>query len=178
MRSGHVNKNLVQNETFAFLYRRHATSSISPFKLPYSYNLIWDSTGRNNNHKQIRIWSLNCPPGWVFRKAYEDSLHFKKTSKKFHFFIFWKNWPWTNFKDYVAVGHIVTESPDYPQQGDIYCVRRYFVEIGNLSSDEKEQNAWSSVWTTSKYKSNQNVQLFQQKSSSDLEHISPDSFQV
>ena len=100
-----------------------------------------------------------------------------KISKNF-IFLFLKNWPWTYFKDYVALGHIVTQSPNYPQQGDIYCVRRYFVELGNLSSDEKEQDAWSSVWTTSKYKSNQNVQLFEQKGSSDLEHISPESFQV
>ena len=82
-------------------------------------------------------------------------------------------------KDYVALGHIVTKSPDYPEQGSIYCVRRYFVELGNLSSDEKKQNAWfGPVWTTSKYRSNQNVQLFEQKSSSDLRHISPEGFQV
>ena len=103
--------------------------------------------------------------------------YFYENFEKNSFFFNFKK-PWTNFEDYVALGHIVTESPNYPEQGDIYCVRRYFVELGNLSSDEKEQNAWSSVWTTSKYKSNQNVQLFDQKTSSDLGHISPESFQV
>ena len=38
--------------TYAFVYRRHSSSTISPFKLPYSYNLIWDSSGtRNSNQK-------------------------------------------------------------------------------------------------------------------------------
>ena len=44
---------IVPNETYAFIYRRHVSSTISPFKLPYSYNLIWDSSGaRNKNPKQ------------------------------------------------------------------------------------------------------------------------------
>ena len=61
---GSVNRAEKQDETYAFLYRRHSTSTISPFKLPYSYNLIWDSSG-NNRERKIRIWSLNCPPGMV-----------------------------------------------------------------------------------------------------------------
>ena len=89
--------------TYAFMYRRHASSSISPFKLPYSYNLIWDSSGtRNTNPKKIRVWSLNCPP------------------------------------DYVALGYVTTTAPNYPKRGDIYCVRRYFVELGNLAEDEQK----------------------------------------
>ena len=48
------NQAVVDKETltYAFVYRRHSSSTISPFKLPYSYNLIWDSSGtRNSNSK-------------------------------------------------------------------------------------------------------------------------------
>ena len=81
-------------------------------------------------------------------------------------------------KDYVALGHIVTPSPAYPKQGDIYCVRRYFVELGNLNTEKTGQDGWQPVWTTSKFRANSNVRLFQQKKSANIEHIFPESFQA
>lgn len=69
--------------------------------------------------KNVRIWSLNCPP------------------------------------DYVAIGYIATKSPDYPKQGDIYCVRRYFVELGNLNTDKTgQENIWKEVWNSLKTRAN------------------------
>ena len=48
--------------TYAFVYRRHSSSTISPFKLPFSYNLIWDSSGTRNTHPKAgskhKLWSI------------------------------------------------------------------------------------------------------------------------
>ena len=41
-----------QKETYAYIYRRHISSIKSPFKLPYSYSLMWDSSGINNQNSK------------------------------------------------------------------------------------------------------------------------------
>ena len=119
----------------------------TPFKLPFSYNLIWESEGLGKaDTKHIRVWSLNCPP------------------------------------DYVAVGYIATKAPEYPAEGDIYCVRRYFVELGNLGTDEAnkltQQNVWEQVWNSAKTRANMKGQFYTQLESSNAEHISPQSLAV
>ena len=107
-----------KDATSAFVYRSLSSSIETPFRLPYSYNKIWESTGQKVK-KNVRIWSLNCPP------------------------------------DYVAIGYIATMSPDYPKQGDIYCVRRYFVELGNLNTDKTgQENIWKEVWNSLKTRAN------------------------
>ena len=58
--------------------------------------------------------------------------------------------------DYVALGYIATESPNYPEMGDIYCVRRYFVELGNLE-ENIQKDVWSAIWDSGQYKSSPGV---------------------
>ena len=136
-----------ENETYAFVYRRMSSSVETPFKLPFSYNLIWESTGLGTGKSEnISVWSLNCPP------------------------------------DYVAVGYITTVAPKYPAEGDIYCVRRYFVELGNLDKDEgdklTQRNVWERVWDSSRTRAHMKGLFYSQQNSTNAEHISPQSLAV
>ena len=38
-----------ESENYAFVYRGHVSNTVPPFKLPYSYNLIWDSSGESSS---------------------------------------------------------------------------------------------------------------------------------
>ena len=137
-----ISGDVVKDETYAFVYRRHSSSKLSPFKLPYSYNLVWDSSGsRNKNAQKIRVWSLNCPP------------------------------------DYVALGYVTTVAPAFPEKGAIYCVRRYFVELGNLIGQEQPVGqVWASIWDSNTFKSNQMAKFYEQKPSNNPDHLSPEGF--
>ena len=77
--------------------------------------------------------------------------------------------------DYIALGYITTKSPEYPTDGDIYCVRRLFVELGNMMENH-QSDVWESVWDSTQYESVNQVKLFQQKSSTNPDHINPEGF--
>ena len=80
--------------------------------------------------------------------------------------------------DYVSVGYVTTISPDHPKRGDIYCVRRYFVELDNFLENENKYrtDTWELVWDSDSYNSNEETKLYRQIGPSNPELISPVGF--
>ena len=80
--------------------------------------------------------------------------------------------------DYVSVGYVTTISPNDPQRGDIYCIRRYFVELDNFLEDASKyrKDTWELVGESGSYNSNEETRLYLQKGTSNPELISPMGF--
>ena len=79
--------------------------------------------------------------------------------------------------DYVALGYVTTVAPAFPEKGAIYCVRSYFVELGNVIGREQPVGqVWAAVWDSTGFKSNQMTRFYEQKNSSNADHLSPEGF--